>query len=135
MRAARAAAEREWDAVRGDAHRPRPRRRVRLAPSRPDPTYSTRGRFEYLARGRRRPRSGTRAFVREDDRGDVRIFVDHGFQWDGASNVWLTRARASFVVQAGPAFDVRPRTTLARVFGYQGGVSCGDPCFDYFFAV
>jgi hypothetical protein len=91
--------------------------------------------FDYLAGDRRRLRRGTRAFVREVELDDVRVFVDHGFQWDGSSNVWLTRARASFVVQGGPVFDVRPRGTLARVLGYQGGVSCGDPCFDYFFAV
>lgn len=91
--------------------------------------------FDYLAGDRRRLRRGTRAFVREVDLGEVRVFVDHGFQWDGSQNVWLTRARASFALQAGPVFDVRPRTTLARMLGYQGGVSCGDPCFDYFFAV
>jgi hypothetical protein len=91
--------------------------------------------LDYLVRDRRRLRRGTRAFVREVEVGEACVFVDHGFQWDGSANVWLTRARASFVVQAGPVFDVRPRSALARVLGYQGGVACGDPCFDYFFAV
>jgi hypothetical protein len=90
--------------------------------------------FDYLVGERRRLRRGIRAFVREVEVDDVRVFVDHGFQWDGSANVWLTRARASFVVGAGPAFDVRPRGTIARAVGYLGGVSCGDPCFDYFFA-
>jgi hypothetical protein len=91
--------------------------------------------FDYLAGDRRKLRRGTRAYAREVELDDIRVFVDHGFQWDGSTNVWLTRARASFAVTAGPVFDVRPRTTLARLIGYQGGVSCGDPCFDYFFAV
>lgn len=91
--------------------------------------------FDYLVGERRRLRRGMRAFVREVETDEVRVFVDHGFQWDGSANVWLTRARASFAVQAGPIFDVRPRSSLSRVLGYQGGVSCGDPCFDYFFAV
>ena len=65
--------------------------------------------FEYLARDRRRLRRGTRAFAREVHVGEASVFVDHGFQWDGSNNVWLTRARARFVLGAGPAFDLRPR--------------------------
>jgi hypothetical protein len=91
--------------------------------------------FDYLAGDRRRLRRGIRATAREVAVGEARVFLDHGFQWDGVENVWLTRARASFAMQAGPIFDVRPRGTLARVVGWQGGVSSGDPCFDYFFAV
>src|SRR5690606_11289895 len=88
-----------------------------------------------LGSDRRRLRRGTRAFAREVDVGDARIFVDHGFQWDGANNVWLTRARGSFVMKAGPVFAIRPRGFRARVTGYQGGVASGDPCFDDFFSV
>lgn len=92
--------------------------------------------FEYLAaRERRRLRRGTRAFTREVDDGFARVFVDHGFQWDGSNNVWLTRARAHFVLEGGPEFDIRPRSLLSRILGFQPGVSSGDPCFDDFFAV
>jgi hypothetical protein len=91
--------------------------------------------FEVLARDRRRLRRGTRAFTRELDLGQARVFVDHGFQWDGANNVWLTRARASFVVHGGPEFDIRPRSLWTRVLGIQPGISSGDPCFDDFFVV
>jgi len=69
------------------------------------------------------------------DDGLARVFVDHGFQWDGDSNVWLTRARASFVLGFGPRFYIRPRSLLSRVVGIQGGLSSGDPCFDDFFVV
>lgn len=88
-----------------------------------------------LGKERRRLRRGTRAFAREVEVGDARIFVDHGFQWDGANNVWLTRARGAFVMKAGPVFDIRPRSFLARVAGIQGGEPSGDPCFDDFFSV
>lgn len=67
--------------------------------------------------------------------GDARIFVDHGFQWDGTKNVWLTRARASYVLGSGPVFELKPRALLARVTGILGGPSSGDPCFDDFFSV
>jgi hypothetical protein len=90
------------------------------------------GMFEYLARDRRRLRRGTRAFAREVTVGEASVFVDHGFQWDGAKNVWLTRARASFVLGAGPAFDLRPRTLWTRVLG---GRTALDPYFDEFFAL
>ncbi|HLU68002.1 MAG TPA: hypothetical protein VKZ63_17080, partial [Kofleriaceae bacterium] len=60
--------------------------------------------FEYLARDRRRLRRGTRAFAREVALGEASVFVDHGFQWDGVRNVWLTRARACFIIESGPAF-------------------------------
>lgn len=88
--------------------------------------------FESLARDRRRLRRGTRAFAREVTVGEACVFVDHGFQWDGSNNVWLTRARASFVLGAGPAFDLRPRTLWTRVLG---GRSAIDPYFDEFFAL
>jgi hypothetical protein len=91
--------------------------------------------FEYLARDRRRLRRGTRAFAREVPVGDACVFIDHGFQWDGTSNVWLTRARASFVVQAGPRFELRPRTIWNRVLGMSSRRSAIDPYFDAFFAV
>lgn len=91
--------------------------------------------FDYVGKDRRRLRRGTRAFSREVDVGHARIFVDHGFQWDGAKNVWLTRARASFVLGTGPIFDIKPRAFLARVTGFFGGTSSGDPCFDDFFRV
>src|SRR5262245_17420661 len=91
--------------------------------------------LEYLARERWRLRQGTRAFTREVNEGLARIFVDHGFQWDGANNVWLTRARASFVMASGPRLDSRPRGLLSRLLGFHGGVSSGDPCFDAFFVV
>jgi hypothetical protein len=73
--------------------------------------------------------------MREVDIGDARIFVDHGFQWDGTKNVWLTRARASYIVGSGPIFELKPRALLARVTGILGGTSSGDPCFDDFFSV
>jgi hypothetical protein len=91
--------------------------------------------LEYLARERRRLRHGTRAFTREVNDGLARIFVDHGFQWDGSNNVWLTRARASFVMSTGPQFDIRPRSLISRMLGIHCGVSSGDPCFDDFFVV
>lgn len=93
--------------------------------------------IEYLTTttSRRRLRRGTRAFTREVDLGDARVFVDHGFQWDGANNVWLTRARASFVMGVGPVFDIRPRGLLSRVLGIELGSPSGDPCFDEFFVV
>lgn len=91
--------------------------------------------FEYVSRERRRLRYGTRSFVREVDIGDARIFVDHGFQWDGTQNVWLTRARASYVLGSGPVFELKPRALLARVTGILGGTPSGDPCFDDFFTV
>jgi hypothetical protein len=91
--------------------------------------------FAQLARERERLRHGTRAYTREVDDGMARIFVDHGFQWDGAQNIWLTRARASFVLPIGPRFDIRPRGLISRMVGIQGGASSGDPCFDDFFVV
>lgn len=89
--------------------------------------------FDVLGQGRRRLLQRNRPFSRTVDRGDVRAFVDHGFQWDGSQNVWLTRARASYVVGSGPVFELRPRALLARVTGILGGSSSGDPCFDNFF--
>jgi hypothetical protein len=91
--------------------------------------------FEYLARDRRRLRRGTRAFARAVELGEACVFVDHGFQWDGSNNVWLTRARASFVLEAGPEFDVRPRSLLNRMLGVGWRRSPIDPYFDEFFAV
>ena len=91
--------------------------------------------FEYLARDRRRLRRGTRAFARAVELGEACVFVDHGFQWDGSNNVWLTRARASFVLEAGPEFDVRPRTLINRMLGVGWRRSPIDPYFDEFFAV
>ncbi len=91
--------------------------------------------FEYLARDRRRLRRGTRAFARAVELGEACIFVDHGFQWDGSNNVWLTRARASFVLEAGPEFDVRPRSLLNRMLGAGWRRAPIDPYFDEFFAV
>jgi hypothetical protein len=91
--------------------------------------------FEYLARDRRRLRRGTRAFAREMTIGEACVFVDHGFQWDGSNNVWLTRARASFVMQAGPSFDLRPRTLWSRITGSAARAATIDPYFDAFFAV
>jgi len=91
--------------------------------------------FDYLAKDRRRLRRRTRAFAKAVDSGPAKVFVDHGFQWDGANNIWLTRARASFVMGTGPPFDIRPRGFLSRVIGMTGGVSSGDPCFDDFFVV
>jgi hypothetical protein len=63
------------------------------------------------------------------------VFVDHGFQWDGSSNVWLTRARALFVMQAGPRFDLRPRTLWSRLMGSASRDFTIDPYFDAFFSV
>jgi hypothetical protein len=91
--------------------------------------------FEYLARDRRRLRRGTRAFSREVSIGEACVFVDHGFQWDGSNNVWLTRARASYVMQAGPCFDLRPRTLWNRLMGAACRAAIIDPYFDAFFAV
>lgn len=91
--------------------------------------------FEYLARDRRRLRRGTRAFARAVELGEACVFVDHGFQWDGSNNVWLTRARASFVLEAGPEFDVRPRSLLNRMLGVGWRRAPIDPYFDEFFAV
>lgn len=91
--------------------------------------------FDNLARSRRRLRRGTRAFAREVSVGHACVFVDHGFQWDGAKNVWLTRARAHFVMGAGPSFDLRPRTMWTRVFGWTGRIARVDPYFDEFFTV
>ncbi len=91
--------------------------------------------FEYLARDRRRLRRGTRAFAREVTIGESCVFVDHGFQWDGSNNVWLTRARASFVMQAGPRFDLRPSTLWNRIMGSASRAAAIDPYFDAFFAV
>lgn len=91
--------------------------------------------FDYVGKERRRLRNGTRSFMREVVIGDACIFVDQGFQWDGSRNVWLTRARASYVLGAGPVFELRPRALLARVTGFQGGTPSGDPYFDDFFAV
>ncbi len=92
--------------------------------------------LDYLTTtSRRRLRNGTRAFTRVLDIGDARVFVDHGFQWDGVNNVWLTRARASYVVGAGPEFDLRPRGFLSRVLGIELGSPSGDPPFDDFFVV
>ena len=88
--------------------------------------------FEYLARDRRRLCRGTRAFAREVHVGEASVFVDHGFQWDGSNNVWLTRARARFVLGVGPAFDLRPRTLWNRVLGARTAL---DPYFDEFFAL
>lgn len=86
-----------------------------------------------LGGGRRRLRRGTRAFRREVDAGAARVFVDHGFQWDGASNVWMTRARARFVLGAGPRFRLRPRGLLERLIGWHSGQPSGDPAIDDFF--
>lgn len=91
--------------------------------------------FEYLGWDKRKLRQGTRPFAREVDIGHARIFVDHGFQWDGTRNVWLTRARASYVLGTGPIFELKPRALLARVTGFFGGTPSGDPCFDDFFSV
>ena len=91
--------------------------------------------FEYLARDRRRLRRGTRAFARAVEIGEACVFVDHGFQWDGSNNVWLTRARASFVLEAGPEFDIRPRGLFNRMLGVGWRRSPIDPYFDEFFAV
>lgn len=91
--------------------------------------------FEYLARDRRRLRRGTRSFAREVCIGESCVFVDHGFQWDGSANVWLTRARASFVLQAGPCFDLRPRTLWNRLIGPASRSAAIDPYFDAFFSV
>ena len=91
--------------------------------------------FEYVGKERKRLRYGTRSFRREVDIGDARIFVDHGFQWDGSKNVWLTRARASYILGSGPIFELKPRALLARVTGILGGTPSGDPCFDDFFSV
>jgi len=91
--------------------------------------------FEYLARDRRRLRRGTRAFARAVEIGEACVFVDHGFQWDGSNNVWLTRARASFVLEAGPEFDLRPRSLLNRMLGLGWRRAPIDPYFDEFFAV
>lgn len=91
--------------------------------------------FEYLGWDRRKLRPGMRPFAREVDIGDARIFVDHGFQWDGTRNVWLTRARASYVLGSGPVFELKPRALLARVTGFFGGTPSGDPYFDDFFSV
>jgi hypothetical protein len=91
--------------------------------------------FDYLARDRRRLRRGTRAFARAVDIGEACVFVDHGFQWDGSNNVWLTRARAAFVLEAGPEFDLRPRSLLNRMFGIGWRRAPIDPYFDEFFAV
>ncbi len=91
--------------------------------------------FERIAEGRKRLRHGTRAVSRQVDIGMGRIFVDHGFQWDGVDNVWMTRARASYVISAGPAFDIRPRGLLSRMVGIQVGIPSGDRCFDDFFVV
>ncbi len=82
---------------------------------------------------RRRMRRGTRAFRREIDVGNARIFVDHGFQWDGAKNVWLTRARAAFVLGSGPSFRLRPRGFFERAIGWERGQPSGDACIDDFF--
>ena len=91
--------------------------------------------FDYVSGERRRLRYATRSFIREIEIGDSCIFVDHGFQWDGGKNVWLTRARASYVLGSGPVFELKPRPLLARVAGVQGGTPSGDPCFDEFFSV
>jgi hypothetical protein len=91
--------------------------------------------FEYLARDRRRLRRGTRAFARAVEIGEACVFVDHGFQWDGSNNVWLTRARASFVLEAGPEFDLRPRSLFNRMLGLGWRRAPIDPYFDEFFAV
>src|SRR5690606_2564454 len=62
-------------------------------------------------------------------------FVDHGFQWDGVRNVWLTRARACFIIESGPAFDLRPRSLWKRFFGLSWRQAAIDPYFDEFFAL
>ena len=67
--------------------------------------------------------------------GMARVFVDHGFQWDGTKNIWLTRARATFVVGGGPVFAIRGRSSLSQLIGLQSGVPSGDPSFDNFFSV
>ncbi len=82
---------------------------------------------------RRRLRHGTRAFRRQLDVGEARIFVDHGFQWDGVRNVWITRARAPFVLGAGPQFRLRPRGFFERAIGWRRGRPSGDDCIDDFF--
>ncbi len=91
--------------------------------------------FAQLQKERQRLRHGTRAYTRAVDDGLARVFVDHGFQWDGSQNIWLTRARASYVIGTGPRFDIRPRGLFSRVVGIQPGRSSGDPCFDDFFVV
>lgn len=91
------------------------------------------GLLEALGGSRKRLRRGTRAFRREVDAGAARVFVDHGFQWDGSRNVWLTRARARFVLGAGPRFRLRPRWLFERLLGWPRGQPSGDPCIDDFF--
>lgn len=86
-------------------------------------------------RDRRRLRRGTRAFAREVVVGEACVFVDHGFQWDGSNNVWLTRARATYVMQSGPRFDLRPRSLWNRLFGLGTRQAPLDPYFDAFFVV
>jgi hypothetical protein len=91
--------------------------------------------FDVLVSERRRRRMGRRAVSRELEIGRAKVLVDHGFQWDGVENVWLTRARTCFVMEAGPVFDIRPRSGLARVTSIFGGTSSGDHFFDHFFSV
>ena len=88
-----------------------------------------------LTKERRLLRDRVRAYSREIDIGHARVFVDHGFQWDGHKNVWLTRARASYAIGGGPVFDIRERSTFSQLVGFSSGVSSGDPCFDSFFTV
>jgi hypothetical protein len=91
------------------------------------------GLLQSFGSSRKRLRRGTRAFRREVDAGAARVFVDHGFQWDGSRNVWLTRARARFVLGAGPRFRLRPRWLFERLLGWPRGRPSGDPCIDDFF--
>ena len=86
-------------------------------------------------RDRRRLRRGTRAFAREVVVGEACVFVNHGFQWDGSNNVWLTRARATYVMQAGPRFDLKPRNLWTRLFGLGTRQAPLNPYFDAFFVV
>lgn len=88
-----------------------------------------------LSKQRKELRQGIRSISKEIDSGMARVFVDHGFQWDGTKNIWLTRARASFVVGGGPVFDLRGRSGISQFIGLQSGTLSGDPSFDSFFSV
>jgi hypothetical protein len=92
------------------------------------------GLLDVLDSGRKRLRRGTRAFNHEVEINGARIFVDHGFQWVWSRNVWLTRARACFVLGSGPRFRLRPRNLFERLVGWYAGRPSGDPCIDDFFA-
>ena len=91
------------------------------------------GLLDVLDSGRKRLRRGTRAFNHLVEINGAKIFVDHGFQWVWSSNVWLTRARACFVLGSGPRFRLRPRNLFERLVGWHAGRPSGDPCIDDFF--